>query len=222
MRDHSHLFCLIGCAIVLFASGCTQEIREEIVRRDQNINSEILKLSDKNLTTENRLEELSDLIIKLKNHSDERFGEIYAKLDELENEISVLEDINNRLDTAKNEISKLNDKTTDKLKVILDEVFKENQRIVKRIRLLEKEIYGEATQQTITQTETPADEGSSYTGYTDDSEYIRHTVKSGENLWVIAQDYGASMESIAEANNMESISDIIKPGETLIIPVSKE
>ncbi len=215
MRVHSCLFFLIGC-IALFTSGCTQEIRDEMTRRDQNINSEILKLSDKNLTAENRIEELSDLIIKIKNHSDKRFGEIYTKLDDLEREVSVLEDINKQLDIAKNEISKLDSKTTDKLKIVLDEVFKENQRIVKRIRSMEKEIYGEATQQTVT-SETTADDG-----YSEDSEYIRHKVRTGENLWVIAQNYGTSMESIAEANNMESISDIIKPGETLIIPVPTE
>lgn len=221
MRFHSYLFYLVGCMAVLFTSGCTQEIRDEMTRRDQNINSEILKLSDKNLTAENRIEELSDLIIKIKNHSDERFSEIYAKLDDLAKEVSVLEDINKRLDTVKNEISKLDSKTTDKLKIVLDEVFKENQRIVKRIRSVEKEIYGEATQQTVT-SETTADDGYSGTEYSDDSEYIHHKVKTGENLWVIAQNYGTSMESIAEANNMESISDIIKPGETLIIPVPTE
>ena len=46
---------------------------------------------------------------------------------------------------------------------------------------------------------------------------ILHTVKSGDTYLGIATDYGISLEALLAANNLK-VSDIIQPGQTLIIP----
>lgn len=48
-----------------------------------------------------------------------------------------------------------------------------------------------------------------------------HTVQSGENLHIIAARFNTSADRIALANNMNSIHDIIHPGDTLQIPSSR-
>ena len=45
---------------------------------------------------------------------------------------------------------------------------------------------------------------------------VSHTVKSGENLTVIAKQHGISVEELKKANNMSS--DKLKPGESLKLP----
>ena len=45
-----------------------------------------------------------------------------------------------------------------------------------------------------------------------------HIVASGDTMWGIAVKYGVSMQRIAEANGMNSIWDIIHPGDRLAIP----
>ena len=101
-------------------------------------------------------------------------------------------------------------------------VLKENQRIINRIRMIEQEVY-DGTSAAPIQQRTEGESASMIISDDShsDSEYVSHKVKSGENLWVIAQQYGTSMEAIAEANHMESISDIIKPGQVLRIPVKE-
>ncbi|HEX9988555.1 MAG TPA: LysM peptidoglycan-binding domain-containing protein [Chloroflexia bacterium] len=49
-----------------------------------------------------------------------------------------------------------------------------------------------------------------------DGNTVKHTVAPGDNLSVIAQQYGTTPEAIMEANNLSS--DTIYPGQVLIIP----
>lgn len=48
--------------------------------------------------------------------------------------------------------------------------------------------------------------------------FITHKVKYGDNLWDISRKYGAKIEEIKTANNLSG--NLIKPGETLLIPSS--
>ncbi|GKQ42981.1 peptidase M23 [Companilactobacillus sp. RD055328] len=43
-------------------------------------------------------------------------------------------------------------------------------------------------------------------------------LENGDNLWQLALDYDVDMEDIVKANDLDSISDIIKPDQELIIP----
>jgi N-acetylmuramoyl-L-alanine amidase len=45
-----------------------------------------------------------------------------------------------------------------------------------------------------------------------------HTVKSGESFWIIANNYGVSVESLKNVNN--KTSNLIYPGQQLVIPAS--
>lgn len=49
------------------------------------------------------------------------------------------------------------------------------------------------------------------------SEPIIHIVKKGENLWVIAKNYGVTVKDIVNANNIENAS-LVKIGQQLTIP----
>ena len=46
-----------------------------------------------------------------------------------------------------------------------------------------------------------------------------HTVRSGESIWSIAQSYGSTVNQIKQASN--HWSDLIRPGQRLIIPTSQ-
>jgi len=175
----------------------------------------MMRIQDKTMTTENRLEELSNLIIQLNDNMNNNFDVLYRKVQQLENQSAEIDNLNAKIGSFSGSLETMERKSNKKLKVILDEVLKENQRIIKRIRMLESEIYDG--------TPRPADDRADESSFTPsgDTEYVEHIVKSGENLWSIANNYGVTMESIAEANNMESISDIIKPGQRLNIPVEK-
>lgn len=213
---------LCAAVTVLFA-GCAQELRDEMVRQEQTINTEINRVQDRTLTTENRLEEISNLFIKMNNNMNETNQVIFEKLDSINARMRDLDAMENRINTLSQQLTELDKEQSKKLKVILDEVLKENQRIVQRIRMIEKDVYGEATQPTVEA--EPQKKGLDTLfggGSSANQEYVRHQVKSGENLWSIGQNYGVSMEAIAEANKMESISDIIKPGQVLLIPVKKQ
>ncbi|MDX9703105.1 MAG: LysM peptidoglycan-binding domain-containing protein [Candidatus Auribacterota bacterium] len=210
------LFCI---ASVIFLNGCAQELRDEIERRDQMIDSSMMKLQDKTLSAESRLDELNVLIIDMNNSFKTQLSSIESNVNKLNQQLPELRQNNqSQIDALSQQISTLDKTMNQKLKVILDEVLKENQRIIKRIRSIEEEVYGEATRPSI---ETSGGESGSAIIESGSGKTIRHTVKSGENLWSIAQNYGVSMEDIAEANNMESISDIIRPGQMLTIPVKR-
>ncbi|RJP56481.1 MAG: LysM peptidoglycan-binding domain-containing protein [Candidatus Auribacter fodinae] len=214
------LICGLFAPILL--TGCTQDLREDMIQQEQNINSEMNRIQDRTLTTENRLEEISNLLIKMNDNVNENNKYIYSKLDELKTlniQLSELQAANNQL--AKR-LDDMDAQTTKRLKVLLDEVLKENQRIIKRIRSVEKDVYGEAAPQPTVEQSSTSSGVDVMESSGDASEYVRHSVKSGENLWIIAQNYGVTMEDIANANKMESISDIIRPGQILIIPVRKE
>lgn len=188
-------------------SGCADTIRQEMERRDQTVNAEINRIQDKTLTAESRLEEISNLCVELNANLNDHVKNINNRLDGLDKQTR---DLNARLDSLSAELDKRDQKTNEKLKVVLDEVLKETQRIIKRIRILEGDTSAEPVQK--------EERGKSASAGAPAGEYIQHTVKSGENLWSIAQGYGVTMEDIVEANNMESISDIIRPGQVLNIP----
>jgi LysM repeat protein len=46
---------------------------------------------------------------------------------------------------------------------------------------------------------------------------IRHTVRSGESLWGIAQRHGTTVEALARANGLRGVT--IRPGQVLDVPV---
>ena len=201
----------IFCAIVpLLLSGCITP--QQLEQRETYTKAEINRLQDHNLTLENRFEEMSTMLIKLSQDFDTTRNKLQTELAQLENQINT--NVNSRLDSFATELDKNEDKLNGKLKVILDEVLKENQRIIQRTRMIEKEVYGQASQSEIITKKTTSGDS-----YSSDTEYVTHVVKTGENLWSISMNYGVTMESIAEANRMESISDIIRPGEVLQIPV---
>ncbi|MCD6460916.1 LysM peptidoglycan-binding domain-containing protein [bacterium] len=175
----------------------------------------MMRIQDKTLSSESRLDELNNLIIQLNTNMSDSLLAMDKEIGQVKQE---QQDNTSNQEAINIEMAKLEKSTNEKLKVILDEVLKENQRIIKRIRLIEQEIYGEASTSTVS--DSNRESGSSIIG-DNQLEYVNHKVKTGENLWVIAQQYGTSMEAIAEANNMENISDIIKPGQTLRIPVKK-
>lgn len=49
-------------------------------------------------------------------------------------------------------------------------------------------------------------------------ETVNHVVKSGENLWTIAQKYNTSMDAIKKSNMLAS--DVLMPNQTLTVPVN--
>ncbi|MCB1194959.1 LysM peptidoglycan-binding domain-containing protein [bacterium] len=202
-------------------SGCITQ--QEFEQRETYTQNEISRLNDHNLTLENRFEELSTMLIKLSQDYDRSLAQTQSDIKALENQLN--NSVNTRMNEFSDELKKKEAGVDDKLKVILDEVLKENQRIVKRIRMIEKGLYGQETQQESISTERTSSEttatSSQFTAQ-EHNGYVSHMVKSGENLWSIAQNYGITMEAIAEANHMESISDIIKPGQLLQIPVKSE
>ena len=51
-----------------------------------------------------------------------------------------------------------------------------------------------------------------------DQDFITYTVKSGDSLWKISQEFGVSVNDIINANNL--ISTSLQIGDTLIIPVT--
>lgn len=51
--------------------------------------------------------------------------------------------------------------------------------------------------------------------------YIEHVVSEGENIWLIALEYGTDMESIAAINDI-SVTDVLRPGQTLRVLVGTE
>ncbi|WP_269073884.1 LysM peptidoglycan-binding domain-containing protein [Agrilactobacillus fermenti] len=44
------------------------------------------------------------------------------------------------------------------------------------------------------------------------------TLQQGDSLWTIAQQYGVSVQALAQANGLSSIYALIHPGQTLTIP----
>lgn len=214
MRIYTFLLLPI-LTLCLFLTGCNEELRDELISRDKNIQNEMMRIQDKTLSSESRLDELNNLIIQLNTNMSDSLLAMDKEIGQVKQE---QQDNTSNQEAINIEMAKLEKSTNEKLKVILDEVLKENQRIIKRIRLIEQEIYGEASTSTVS--DSNRESGSSIIG-DNQLEYVNHKVKTGENLWVIAQQYGTSMEAIAEANNMESISDIIKPGQTLRIPLKK-
>ncbi len=209
----------IACFVALvMLNGCAQELKDEMDRRNEMVDSSMMKLQDKTLSAESRLDELNSLIIEMNNSLQNQLSSIESDINKLDQQVPELrENSKSQIDTVTQKISALEKTMNQKLKVILDEVLKENQRIIKRIRMIEAEVYGEATRPAI---DTGAESATAIIE-SGEGKMVRHTVKSGENLWSIAQNYGTSMEDIAEANNMESISDIIKPGQVLMIPVKE-
>lgn len=208
---------------MFFISGCADELRKEMIQRDESFQQEISQVQDKTLTTENRLDEISNLLLKMNENNNQNFDTLNSKIAGLQKEINSLQKQDDKIAA---EIETRDKKTGEKLKIILDEVLNENQKIIKRIRTIETQVYGEAQPEPVVEkTKVPAKKSSapSFTpsGAGAEGDYTQHTVKSGENLWVIAQNYGVSMEDIVQANNMESISDVIRPGQTLRIPVRK-
>lgn len=47
---------------------------------------------------------------------------------------------------------------------------------------------------------------------------VAHTVENGDTLWSIAQRYDTSVDAIMELNPQLTDRDLIKPGQTLVIP----
>src|SRR5574341_96075 len=47
------------------------------------------------------------------------------------------------------------------------------------------------------------------------------TIKDGQSLWDIAAGWGVSIETIAAANNLTNV-DLVKPGQTLLIPTADD
>lgn len=209
---------VLCCVPLILLTGCAQEIREEMERRNQVTENKLLRIQDKTLSAESRLDELNAIMIEMNSNLSQQLATLSRQVDEIEQQNSEMrQSTQTSIDNLQQKITALEKTTNDKLKIILDEVLKENQRIIKRIRTIEEEVYGEATRPIITDT----GESASAIIESGDRKLIQHRVRSGENLWSIAQNYGVSMEDIAEANNMESISDIIKPGQILTIPVKE-
>jgi len=208
---------------MLFISGCADELRKEMMQRDESFQQEMSQVQDKTLTTENRLEEISNLLLKMNETTNQNFDTLNSKINDLQKQIN---DLQRQDDKITSEIENRDKKTGDKLKIILEEVLNENQKIIKRIHTIESQVYGQAAPEPAEEKVRTPSKKSALKAVTQSSgaaggEYTEHVVQSGENLWVIAQNYGVSMEDIVQANNMESISDVIRPGQTLRIPVKK-
>ena len=93
-------------------------MRDEIVRRDENIQNEMMRIQDKTISSESRLDELTNLIIELNTNMSDSLLSIDKEISQIKDgqqeQSSAQEDINLK-------IAKLERSTNDKLKVILDE-----------------------------------------------------------------------------------------------------
>ncbi len=50
---------------------------------------------------------------------------------------------------------------------------------------------------------------------------LRHTVRSGENLWLLARRYGTSVEAIVRYNGLGADTDMLQEGRALLIPTAQ-
>ena len=150
-------------------------------------------------STENRLNKINYDLNITKGATNENRGAIEVlqqQIEELSKRLGVIHENMKNIDSIENKFNK-------KLGTMMNEVVKENERLIKEINKTR------GIQQTRENVKKGVKTGKGY----------YHTVVSGDSLSKIAKQYDVSMESIISANNLEN-PDSLYIGQQLLIPGS--
>ncbi len=185
----------------LLISGCValqkdvEESRRLIATKEEDwrkrylaLGEEMVGLREKSAENEGAISALSVRIEK----SDEKIEDLSSQLKRIQKDVEEnskgISEISLSLNETKNLAKALNEKYESKLTAILDEIKKENERLIKEIESVKKR-------------PTPQ----------------LHIVKEGETISAIAQLYRVSLEEILKVNRIPD-PDKISVGQRLIIP----
>lgn len=185
----------------LLISGCValqkdvEESRRLIATKEEDwrkrylaLGEEMVGLREKSAENEGAISALSVRIEK----SDEKIEDLSSQLKRIQKDVEEnskgISEISLSLNETKNLAKALNEKYESKLTAILDEIKKENERLIKEIESVKRR-------------PTPQ----------------LHIVKEGETISAIAQLYRVSLEEILKVNRIPD-PDKISVGQRLIIP----
>ncbi len=174
------LILTLGVAVFLPAATGCQTTRPEPARREQwesALSSQVIDLERRNAELESRIAELGRRIGEIEDLAAAGRREAGREREEMR-------------DSLRGEIGALQASFDQKLNVILEEVARENERLLSRIRASRP--------------------GTVMRGY-------EHVVRSGETISGIARHYGVTAAAIVEANELAD-PHTIRVGQILFIP----
>ena len=198
----------------IFVQGCTTvAMKSDVERIEGSIGVQQASLSEEVRAIKAKIHRIEANLSELENQnrnniqrSRRREKEIAGRMNALDSHISRLQDL---VSSLKNEditliagsLKTLRRNTDKQIKIILEEVTRENKRLSSEIAQLKKR---SARNSRAVRTAVIPDEG-------------EHIVRSGESLSSIAQQYGTTVSAIVDYNDLDN-PDSIYVGQILNIP----
>lgn len=209
---------------VIFASGCaTSEVatKEEISQVQGTLSEEVVSLKKTNNELQGRIDELNYLVHQMDKRENTQNQTMATKLNNLEIRVSAIDkkveelqdawveyqakahrsfqDYTNESDAKRNDdLAKMD----QKMNIVLEEVTKENQRLINEINSLRQRSSSSSNAGRVQNIQKND-------GY--------HVVQSGESLSKIASMYGISTKALTDANGVTN-PNAIRVGQKLKIP----
>lgn len=213
----SILFIFNSLFTIFLLSGCmtfnSTEKRDEVAEVRSTVGQEIAKIREDINALKGQIDELNYKINKISQTQNQQSNEINATLNEWKKQNQ--NDMNKKIssiDAALQKIEKKQDQDKkeleNKMKIIIDEVSRENQELRKQINSIKKPSSAPSARQTSPQTRSTDNSGT-------------YTVVAGDTLAKIAQSFGISLKNIMETNNIDDPNSI-RIGQKIIIPKTQE
>ncbi len=176
---------LIAAAALILLAGCQTTRQKQAAAQRQNWED---STSRRLLNVENRIRELENNLAFLRREQNTIDSQLARFLNDSS---SVGAAQRAEIESLRDELKKTREANQQKMAIILEEVARENERILKSIRA-----------------------GRGTSGY---AQGYEHVVRSGETVSTIARQYGTTVEAIVQANELANPNSI-RVGQILFVP----